>query len=44
MRRDAFTAFLGTYQAVINTLAANMDANIKTHVFYADARRFPASD
>ncbi|MFO7655238.1 MAG: oligoendopeptidase F [Candidatus Krumholzibacteriia bacterium] len=43
VRRDAFEAFLGTYNSVVNTLAANMDANVKNHVFYARARHFPGT-
>jgi oligoendopeptidase F len=39
VRRDAFEAFLGSYGAMKNTLAANMDANVKNHVFFAQARR-----
>ena len=38
VRRDAYTAFLDAYGAMKNTLAANMDANVKNHVFYAEAR------
>jgi len=39
VRREAFRAFQDTYGAVINTLAANLDANVKNHVFYARARK-----
>ncbi len=39
VRREAFEAFLGSYGAMKNTLAANMDANVKNHVFFAQARR-----
>jgi oligoendopeptidase F len=43
VRRDAFVACLDTYGAVINTLAANMDANIKNHVFFAQSRRYAST-
>ncbi|MBU8869776.1 MAG: oligoendopeptidase F [Gemmatimonadales bacterium] len=39
VRRDSFQSFLDTYGAMSNTLAANMDANVKNHVFFANARR-----
>jgi len=39
VRRDAYEAFLDAYGAMKNTLAANMDANVKNHVFFANARR-----
>jgi len=38
VRQDAYTVFLDAYGAMKNTLAANMDANVKTHVFFARAR------
>jgi len=38
VRKAAFEGFMDSYGAVANTLAANMDANIKNHVFYARAR------
>ena len=38
VRRDAYTGFLGSYGAMRNTLAANMDANVKNHVFFARSR------
>ncbi len=38
MRQKAFGNFLGAYGQVKNTLAANMDANVKNHVFFAKAR------
>ncbi len=40
VRKDAFEGFLDTYGRVINTLAANMDANVRNHVFFARSRRF----
>jgi oligoendopeptidase F len=43
VRRDAFHAFVGAYRGVVNTLAANLDAALKSHVFYAQARRFPGT-
>ena len=39
VRREAFETFLDGYGAMRNTLAANMDANVKNHVFFAQARR-----
>jgi oligoendopeptidase F len=39
VRRDAYTAFLDSYGALRNTLAANMDANVKNHVFFTRSRR-----
>ncbi len=39
VREEAFRAFNGAYRMVANTLAANLDAQVKTHVFYARARR-----
>jgi oligoendopeptidase F len=39
VRQDAFNVFLGAYGSMKNTLAANMDANVKNHVFYATARK-----
>ncbi|MEN8005843.1 MAG: oligoendopeptidase F [Candidatus Krumholzibacteriota bacterium] len=38
LREDCFNNFLDAYGAMKNTLAANMDANVKNHVFYAGAR------
>ncbi len=38
VRQDAYTKFLDAYGGLKNTLAANMDANVKNHVFYAGAR------
>ncbi len=38
VRQAAFTKFLDAYGGMKNTLAANMDANIKNHVFFASAR------
>ncbi len=43
VRKDAFNVFLGAYGAMKNTLAANMDANVKNHIFYANARHFEGS-
>jgi len=39
LRQDSFETFLDAYGAMQNTLAANMDANVKNHVFFASARR-----
>ena len=41
VRRQAFESFMDAYGGVANTMAANMDANIKNHVFYAKARGYP---
>jgi len=38
VRREAFEGFMDAYGGVINTLAANLDASVKNHVFYARAR------
>ncbi len=38
VRKEAYESFLGAYGKLKNTLAANMDANIKNHVFFARAR------
>jgi oligoendopeptidase F len=38
VRQDAYESFLGSYGKLKNTLAANMDANVKNHVFFAKAR------
>lgn len=40
VREEAFGKFLSAYGSVKNTLAANMDANVKNHVFFAKARRY----
>jgi oligoendopeptidase F len=39
LRRDSYEMFLDAYGAMQNTLAANLDANVKNHVFFAQARR-----
>ena len=39
LRRESYETFLDTYGTMRNTLAANMDANVKNHVFFANARR-----
>ncbi len=38
VRQDAYSTFLGAYGKLKNTLAANMDANVKNHVFFAKVR------
>ena len=38
VRQAAFNKFLDAYGGMRNTLAANMDANVKNHVFFASAR------
>ncbi|MBM4130122.1 oligoendopeptidase F [bacterium] len=43
LRRESYEIFLDAYGAMQNTLAANLDANIKNHVFYAQARRHPGA-
>ena len=39
LRRDSYEMFLDAYGGLKNTLAANLDANVKNHVFFAQARR-----
>jgi oligoendopeptidase F len=39
LREDAYVKFLDAYGSMKNTLAANMDANVKNHVFFAGARK-----
>ncbi|MFO7607892.1 MAG: oligoendopeptidase F [Candidatus Krumholzibacteriia bacterium] len=39
VRQDAYRAFMDAYGGMKNTLAANMDANVKNHLFFAQARR-----
>lgn len=39
LRRDSYEMFLDAYGGMKNTLAANLDANVKNHVFFAQARR-----
>lgn len=43
VRQEAFEAFLDGYGAMQNTMAATMDANVKNHVFMAEARRHPGT-
>ncbi len=38
VRKEAFESFLGAYGNLKNTLAANMDANVKNHVYFARTR------
>jgi oligoendopeptidase F len=40
VRRRAYEAYLDTFGEVQNTLAAVMDANVKGHVFRAEARQY----
>ncbi len=40
VRQESYESFLGAYGKMKNTLAANMDANIKNHVFFARTRRY----
>jgi oligoendopeptidase F len=39
VRQEAFSKFLDAYGGLKNTLAANMDANVKNHVFFSGARK-----
>ncbi|MBK7672925.1 MAG: oligoendopeptidase F [bacterium] len=39
LRQESYEMFLDAYGAMQNTLAANLDANVKNHVFFAQARR-----
>ena len=39
VRREAFEVFMDAYAGFNNTLAANQDANVRNHVFFARARR-----
>ncbi len=43
VRREAFEKFMDAYGGAINTLAANMDANVRNHVFFARQRRWPGT-
>lgn len=43
VRQDAFEAFLDGYGTLKNTMAATMDANVKNHVFMAEARKHPGT-
>jgi len=43
VRQESLEQFLDTYGAMKNTLAANMDANVKNHVFFAGARNHPGT-
>ena len=38
VRKESYETFLGSYGKLKNTLAANMDANVKNHVFFARTR------
>jgi oligoendopeptidase F len=38
LREESHVNFMDAYGALKNTLAANMDANVKNHVFFAGAR------
>lgn len=39
LRQESYELFLDAYGGLQNTLAANLDANVKNHVFFAQARR-----
>jgi len=43
VREEAFVALHETYGRVANTMAANLDANVNNHVFYARARNHPGT-
>ncbi len=43
VRREAFEGFMDAYGGVVNTLAANLDAVVRTHDFYARARNYEDS-
>src|SRR5260221_6997371 len=43
VRREAFTAMLGTYHGMRNTLAATLAANVKRDLFYARARHYTSA-
>ncbi len=43
VRRDAFGAVYDTYAGIKNTLAALLDAEVKTHVLGAELRSFPSA-
>lgn len=43
VRREAYEMFLDAYGGAKNTLAANLDANVKNHVFVAQARRYEST-
>jgi oligoendopeptidase F len=42
VRRRAYEAYLDTYGQIANTLAATLDACVKSHVFGAESRRYPS--
>jgi len=42
VRRDAFLGLHETYAAKANTLSALLSAQVKQHIFYARARRYPS--
>ena len=39
VRQESYELFLDAYGDLKNTLAANLDANVKNHVFFAQARK-----
>lgn len=43
VRKDAFLALHRTYHRYRNTLAAALNAGVKSNVFYARARRYPSA-
>lgn len=43
VRKDAFHALYGAYSAMVNTLAASLNSNIKKNKFYAVVRRYDSS-
>lgn len=43
VREDAFKALYGSYQKLINTLGASLNASVKKDIFYAKARNYPSA-
>ncbi len=43
VRREAYEKFMDTYGALSNTFAANLDANVRNHAYFARQRRWPGT-
>jgi len=43
VRQQAFERLFGTYNQYRNTLAATLNSNIKTNIFYAKIRKYPSA-
>ncbi len=43
VRQDAFTALYGSYQKLINTLAASLGSSVKKDIFYSRARNYDSA-